>query len=284
MSTTLNAQPGCEPTEALKTSPWSLQYLLRKSCEETQAYGAVFMTEVDGDQPQCGGSHRVAKALIDRVIRKFSHERYFPGKTVCHVKIIGMNPVLCLSVGTLLRQSERGKCTHARLVVLLPATRQMSHQSVHLLQDTLDDIALALDFYQRHSAYFTKFVENAGLKTCLVCENLQYSSDQWLRWDEFLMRQVGARLSHTICNTCASLHYAECTGTKNGAANLPADQHALFNSPSQGGCLDVCAICEYLRTETGNWVRWDEYISHLGRMSYTHTLCPECCGNHKVEG
>lgn len=281
MSTTLNAPPGNEPLEALQTSPWSLQYLLRKSCEITQAYGAVLMTVEDGVGPQCKGYHRVAKALADRVVRKFQNEPFLPGRTVCNVKIIGMSPVLCLSVGTLLRQSERGRCTHARLIVLLPATRQLRQQAVHLLQDTLDDIAVALDFYQRHSAYFTRFADQSGLKTCLVCEKLQYSSDEWLRWDEFLVRQVGASLSHTICSTCATHHYAECSGTKNGTVGLPTEPQALFHTPQQEGCIDVCAICEHLKTETGSWVRWDEYINRLGRMSYTHALCSECCDNHK---
>jgi len=284
MSTTLNAPPGNEPLEALQTSPWSLQYLLRKSCEVTQAYGSVLMTVEDRVGPQCKGYHRVSKTLAERIVRKFQNEPFLPGKTVCNVKIIGMSPVLCLSVGTLLRQSERGRCTHARLIVLLPATRQMSHHAVHLLQDTLTEMAEALDFYQRHSAYFTRFTDQSGLKTCLICENLKYTTDQWLRWDEFLMRQIGASLSHTICNVCAGRHYAECTEAKNGTPNLSTNQPSLFSSSDHGSKIDVCAICEHLKTEAGNWVRWDDYISRLGHVSYTHTLCLECCSNHKIEG
>ena len=284
MPTTLKLPSKNEPVEELHSSPWSLQFLLRKSCEVTEAYGAVFMTQVNGGNPQFKGCHRVAKALAVRIVDEFKNEPFLPGKTACNVKIIGMSPVLCLSVGTLIHQSKKGICTHARLIVLLPATRQMSHHAVSLLQDILNDIAVALDYYQKQSAYFTRFAEQSGLKTCLICENLQYATDQWLRWDEFLMRQSGARLSHTICNACAGLHYTECTAAKNGTPHLSADQHSLFNSPDHGGCIDVCAICEHLRTEAGNWVRWDSYISRLGHVNYTHTLCHECCGNHKVEG
>jgi hypothetical protein len=242
------------------------------------------MTVEDGVGPHCKGYYRVAKTLADRVVRKFQNEAFLPGKTVCHVKIIGMSPVLCLSVGTLLHQSERGSCTHARLIVLLPAMRQLRQPALHLLQDTLDDIGVALEFYQRHSAYFNRFADQPGLKSCLVCEKLQYHSDEWLRWDELLVRQVGASLSHTICSTCATRHYAECSGAKNGTAGLPMEHQALFNAPEQVGCIDVCAICEQLKTETGSWERWDQYIKRLGRMSFTHALCSECCDNLKVEG
>lgn len=281
MSASLPPASEQQTTETLQSSPWSLQYLLRTSCEVTQAYGAVFMTQVDGAAPQFQSCHRVAKALAVKIVDEFKNEPFLPGKTACIVKIIGMSPVLCLSVGTLVHQSKTGKCTHARLIVILPASRQMSHHAVSLLQDILNDIAVALDFYQKQSAYFTRFAEQSGLKTCLVCENLQYDTDQWLRWDEFLMRQLGVSLSHTICSHCAFLHYPEYTGAKNASQNGTSEHNSIFNTPLQEGRIDICAICEFLKNDSGVWERWDDYIRRLGRVSFTHTLCYACSSqNH----
>jgi hypothetical protein len=189
-----------------------------------------------------------------------------------------------MSVSTLINQSESGRWNQARLVVIVPAERQMGNHAVSLLEDVLHDIGLALVFYQRHSAYFARFDDQAGLKTCLICENLLSSTGQWMRWNEFLVRQAGMSLSHTICCPCASLHYPECSGAKNGLQNLQQVRNSLFNSSHKTGCIDVCAICENLRTEAGDWVRWDEYISRLGGVSFTHTLCLACSGHHKVDG
>lgn len=249
----------------------------------TQALGAVLMTQVDGCEPQYKSCHRVAKALAENIIDQFKNEPVSPGKTACILKIIGMGTVLCMAVSTLINQSEHGRWNQARLVVILPTERQPGHQAVSLLEDILNDIGLALDFYQRHAAYFTRFDEQAGLKTCLICENLHSSLGQWLRWNEYLVRQIGVSLSHTICCRCAALHYPECTGLKNDAQSASPSSSTIFNSPRMGGCIDVCAICENLSTETWGWVRWDEYISRMAGVAFTHTLCPACSGHHKGE-
>lgn len=273
-----------ETNETLHTSQWSIQHLLRKGCDVTQALGAVFMTQVDGGKPRFNGCYRIAKALAEDVIDRFSDEPFLPGKTAYCLKTIGMSPVLCLSVSTLIHQSEKGDCTHARLIVILPADRQISNQVVNLLQDILNDIGVALEFYQRHSVYFSRFVERPGLKTCLICEKLHTSNSQWLRWNEFLARQFSASLSHTICGQCAFLHYPEYTGAKNGLQNDPSAPNSIFDSPLQEGRIDVCAICEHLRNETGAWLRWDEYISRLCRSNFMHTLCQGCSNQQYMQG
>lgn len=268
-------------TETLHTSQWSIQHFLRKGCDVTQALGAVFMTQVDGGKPQFKSCYRIAKALAEDIVDQFINEPFCPGKTSYILKTIGMSPIFCLSVSTLIHQSENGNCTHARLIVILPAERQFINQRVNLLQDILNDIGLALDFYQRHSSYFTRFIERPGLKTCLVCENIHHSNGEWIRWNELLVRQLGASLSHTICSHCAFLHYPEYTGAKNASQNAASERNSIFNTPLQEGRIDVCAICEYLKNDSGVWVRWDEYIKRVGRISFTHTLCCSCSGqNH----
>lgn len=283
MSTFLTQPSRHENVERLQISQWSIQHLLHKSCEVTQALGAVLMTQVVGGEPQYKSCHRVAKALAENIIDQFKNEPFSPGKTACILKIIGMGTVLCMAVSTLINQTENGRWNQVRLIVIVPAERQIGNHGMSLLQDILNDIGLALDFYRRHSAYFTRFDEQAGLKTCLICENLHSSSAQWLRWNEYLVRQIGVSLSHTVCCRCASIHYPECSGAKNGSKNFQRSGNSIFSSFHQGACIDVCAICENLSTETGEWVHWDEYISRMAGVSFTHTLCPACSGHHKED-
>lgn len=284
MSTFLTPLTRHENAETLQASQWSIQHLMRKSCEVTQALGAVLMTQEDGGEPQYKSCHRVAKALAEKIIEQFKDEPISPGKTACILKIIGMGTVLCMAVSTLINQSENGRWNQARLVVILPAGRQTGNHTVSLLEDVLNDIGLALDFYQRHSAYFTRFDEKAGLKACLICENLHSSTGKWLRWNEFLVRQIGLSLSHTVCCTCAAVHYPECTGAKSGSQKFQQNSNSIFKSFHDGVCIDVCAICENLSAASGGWVRWDEYISRMAGVSFVHTLCPACSGHHKGDG
>jgi len=283
MSTFFTPPPGQANLETLQSSQWSIQHLLSKSCEVTQALGAVLMTQVDGAEPQYKSSHRVAKALADKIIEQFKNETFSPGKTACILKVIGMGTVLCMSVSTLINPSENGRWNQARLIVIVPADRQFRNHAVSLLEGILNDIGLALHFYQRHAAYFARFDEQAGIKACLICENLQTSTSKWLRWNEFLVRQADMSLSHTICCTCAALHYPECTGVKNRRQNFQPSHNSLFESVHQGGCIDVCAICENMSTETGDWIRWDEYLTRMAGVGFAHTLCPACAGHHKVD-
>ncbi len=283
MSTLLTPPSRHEFVETLQSSQWSIQHLLRKSCEVTQAFGAVLMTHVDGGEPQYKSSHRVAKALADKVINRFKDEPFSPGKIACVLKIIGTGSVLCMSVSTLINQSENGRWNQARLIVIVPAERQIRNHVVSLLEGVLNDIGLALNYYHRHAAYFARFDEQAGIKNCLICENLQSSTGEWLRWNEFLVRQIGMRLSHTICCTCAAIHYPECTGVKNEEHNFQPLRNSISEPAHQAGGIDVCAICENLSTEEGGWVRWDDYISRMARVAFTHTLCTECSGHYQID-
>jgi len=283
MSTLLTPPSRHEFVETLQSSQWSIQHLLRKSCEVTQALGAVLMTQVDGAEPQYKSGHRVAKALAEQIIDQFKNEPFSPGKIACALKIIGMGTVLCMSVSTLINQSESGRWNQARLIVIVPAERQIRNHVVSLLEGVLNDIGLALNYYQRHAAYFARFDEQAGIKNCLICENLQSSTGEWLRWNEFLVRQIGMRLSHTICCTCAAIHYPECTGVKNEAQNFHTNRNSIFEPAHQAGGIDVCAICENLSTGEGGWVRWDEYISRMARVAFTHTLCTACSGHYQID-
>ena len=282
MSTLLSSPARLQNGGPLQTSPWSIHRLLRKSCEVTQALGAVLMTEVDGDEPQYKSSHLIAKSLAENIIDQFKNEPFSPGKPAFVTKIIGMGTVQCMAVSTMLNKSKGGMWTQARLAVILPAKHQLARHAVGLLEEVLHDIGLALDFYERHAAYFSRFDEQTGLKTCMVCENLHASTGEWLRWDEFLVRQMHASLSHTVCRTCAAHHYPECTGVKNEIRTPYPTHHAVFNQTQESNFIDVCAICENLSTSTGEWLGWEEYIIRIAGACFTHTICPACSSGSKV--
>lgn len=283
MSTLLTPPSRHEMVETLQSSQWSIQHLLRKSCEVTQALGAVLMTQVDGAEPHYKSSHRIAKALAEQIIDQYRAEPFSPGKIACSLKAIGMGNVLCMSVSTLINQSENGRWNQARLIVIVPAERKIRNLEVSLLEGVLNDIGLALNYYHRHAGYFARFDDQAGIKTCLICENLQSSNREWLRWNEFLVRQIGMRLSHTMCGKCAEIHYPECTGVKNEVHNFHPNRNSIFEPEHQAGGIDVCAICENLSTEDAGWVRWDEYISRMARVAFTHTLCTSCSGHYQID-
>jgi len=282
MSTFLTPPSGTEIVEPLETSQWGIHQLLRKSCEVTQALGAVLMTQVAGHESQYKSSHLVAKALAESIIDRFKSEPFSPGKPVLINKIIGMGTVLCMAVSTLLNQAENGRWNQATLIVILPAERQFTRLAVGLLEDVLDDIGLALNFYQRHAAYFNRFYEQPGLKTCLICEKVNASTGEWLRWDKFLGCQIGIKLSHTLCSKCASHHYPECAGSKHGNQNGEQPCDSIFRQVHETDCTDTCAICENLRVPTGEWLRWDEYMIRMAGANLIQTICPACSSGSKV--
>jgi len=258
--------------------------MLHKSCEVAQALGAVLMTQIDGHEPQYRSSHLVAKAVAEKLIAHCKDQSFTPGKPIFVLCNIGMGTVLCMAVSTLLSKSRCGRLNQARLIVILPAERQVSNQMVGLLENTLDDIGLALDYYQRHFSYYSRFDDLRGLKTCMICEDVHVSTGQWLRWNEFLGRQLGLGLSHTVCRSCAAFHYPECAGTKNWTQSLVQNRNHASGSSQEGTCVDVCAICENLSTPAGEWVRWDDYLSRMCGVGFTHTLCPACSGPQKIDG
>ena len=183
---------------------------------------------------------------------------------------------------TLLNHAESGRWNQATLIVMLPAERQFTRLAVGLLEDVLDDIGLALNFYQRHVVYFTRFYEQAGLKTCLICEKVHASTGEWLRWDRFLGSQVGIKLSHTLCSKCASHHYPECTGLKNGNQDSEQPCDSTVRQVHESDFTDTCAICENLRVPTGEWFRWDEYMLRMAGANFIQTICPACSSGSKV--
>ena len=276
MSSFLTPQTGAEISEPLEPSQWGIHRLLRKSCEVTQALGAVLMTQAAGHESQYKSSHLIAKVLAESIIDRFKSEPFSPGKPVFINKIIGTRTVLCMAVSTLLNHAESGRWNQATLIVMLPAERQFTRLAVGLLEDVLDDIGLALNFYQRHVDYFTRFYEQAGLKTCLICEKVHTSTGEWLRWDRFLGCQVGIKLSHTLCSKCASHHYPECTGLKNGNQDSEQPCDSTVRQVHESDFTDTCAICENLRVPTGEWFRWDEYMLRMAGVNFIQTICPAC--------
>ncbi len=43
-----------------------------------------------------------------------------------------------------------------------------------------------------------------------------------------------------------------------------------------GGLLPICVNCKNIRTEEGDWVAIEQYISDRSETDFTHGICPEC--------
>jgi hypothetical protein len=42
------------------------------------------------------------------------------------------------------------------------------------------------------------------------------------------------------------------------------------------GILPICASCKKIRTDSGNWVQIEHYLSQKTSAEFTHGLCPQC--------
>jgi GAF domain-containing protein len=46
------------------------------------------------------------------------------------------------------------------------------------------------------------------------------------------------------------------------------------------GILHICAFCKKVRTESGEWVPVDQYITEHSDAAFSHAFCPECTRKH----
>ena len=54
---------------------------------------------------------------------------------------------------------------------------------------------------------------------------------------------------------------------------------ALSKVKLLSGLLPICASCNKIRDETGQWHRIEEYITAHSEAEFTHGVCPECVKN-----
>lgn len=47
-------------------------------------------------------------------------------------------------------------------------------------------------------------------------------------------------------------------------------------SHTLGGLLPICMACKNIRTESGSWVKIEEYITDRSEADFTHGICPDC--------
>jgi hypothetical protein len=49
------------------------------------------------------------------------------------------------------------------------------------------------------------------------------------------------------------------------------------------GLLPVCAVCKRIRTAGGEWYTMEAYISGHSEAHFTHTYCPPCAEQYRLE-
>ncbi|WLT32523.1 PAS domain-containing protein [Geothrix sp. PMB-07] len=53
-------------------------------------------------------------------------------------------------------------------------------------------------------------------------------------------------------------------------------QTALARVQTLSGLLPICAHCNKIRDEQGDWTRIESYISAHSRAEFSHSICPDC--------
>ncbi len=53
-------------------------------------------------------------------------------------------------------------------------------------------------------------------------------------------------------------------------------QAAMSQVKTLTGLLPICAWCKKIRDQSGNWRRFEEYLSSHAEVDFTHSICPEC--------
>lgn len=49
------------------------------------------------------------------------------------------------------------------------------------------------------------------------------------------------------------------------------------------GIIPICSYCRVLRTEDGEWQRFEEYVHSHSDVEFSHGICPECLTRHFPE-
>jgi DNA-binding NarL/FixJ family response regulator len=53
-------------------------------------------------------------------------------------------------------------------------------------------------------------------------------------------------------------------------------KEALDNVKTLSGLLPICAGCKKIKDETGDWQKFETYVSERSDAEFTHCLCPAC--------
>ncbi|MDQ5984796.1 MAG: hypothetical protein CSYNP_00492 [Syntrophus sp. SKADARSKE-3] len=53
-------------------------------------------------------------------------------------------------------------------------------------------------------------------------------------------------------------------------------QAALDRIETLQGFLPICSYCKMIRTDNGNWMQIEAYISRHSKTEFSHGICPEC--------
>ena len=56
-------------------------------------------------------------------------------------------------------------------------------------------------------------------------------------------------------------------------ANL---KRALEENTNLKKILPICACCKKIRNEKGDWILFEEYLSKMSNIDFTHSICQEC--------
>ena len=57
-------------------------------------------------------------------------------------------------------------------------------------------------------------------------------------------------------------------------------QNALDHINTLQGILPICMYCHKIRTDQESWDRLEKYISEHSAAEFSHSICPECMGEH----
>ncbi len=60
-------------------------------------------------------------------------------------------------------------------------------------------------------------------------------------------------------------------------------QAALDRIETLQGLLPICSHCKMIRSESGNWIQIESYISEHSRAEFSHGICPGCAEKYYPE-
>ena len=149
-------------------------------------------------------SYLISHALGCQIVSKLDKQWEHSSATNMSLVQIGMSNALCLSSNTQSLSLPRSAVECSMLIAVLSRAVEVSPRMISMLE------AFALSMGALTRQQVQHLPDDSGhIESCAVCDRLRQGRSSWLRWDEYMDKQLQIQLTHTVCPACVSTHYPD---------------------------------------------------------------------------